>query len=389
MKKYLLKNLGSITTGRTPAKSKEENYENGGIPFVKPPNLNGNKPVRNAKEYLSETGLKNANPIEKNSIMVSCIGIIGKVGIAGKRLATNQQINSITFNENLVFYKYGFYLLKSLKQKLNNSANTSVVPILNKSNFSNIEVNIPSLHEQNVIANYLDHLNMIVEKRKENISLLDDFLNSIFLEMFGDPVINNKGYTKDILSNLAEKIGSGSTPRGGSTVYQPQGILFIRSQNVLMNQMKLDNAVFISDDIHNSMKNTWVKNGDVLLNITGASIGRVSYYNGIDNSANVNQHVCIIRPNKNTLNPIFLSFLISQKNYQNKILSENTGGTRQAFNFQKIKKFPIILPSIKNQNKFANIFKQTELLKSKYQESEKELDNLFGSLMQRAFSGEL
>ena len=137
---FALKNLGIITTGYTPSKSKLEYYENGKYPFVKPPQLDLDSYVINTAEYLTKAGFENAKPIEKKTIMVSCIGEIGKVGIAGQRLATNQQINSITFDKKLVYYKYGYYLIKSIKRRLNEAANKSVVPILNKTNFSNIKV---------------------------------------------------------------------------------------------------------------------------------------------------------------------------------------------------------------------------------------------------------
>ena len=125
------------------------------------------------------------------------------------------------------------------------------------------------------------------------------------------------------------------------------------------------------------------------MNITGASIGRVSFYEGDDDTANVNQHVCIIRPDKKKILPQYLSFLISMPNYQKKILGKNAGATRQAFNFEQIKRFQIPLASIRDQQKFADLVQKVERLKEKQKESETQLHNLFSSLMQRAFRGEM
>ncbi len=294
-------------------------------------------------------------------------------------------------NKEKLFPKFLYHYLKSEKfqYEKNRRCTGATQKAINNSKINELEIPFPKYDDQTRIAGILDKADTLRKKRKVSIKLLDDFLRSTFLEMFGDPMVNKNSFPIHLLGNLSIKIGSGSTPKGGSKIYQTDGVMFLRSQNILMNEMFLDNVAFISDSIHNNMEGTWVKNGDVLLNITGASIGRVAYFHGKDNSANVNQHVCIIRPLIDKLNPVFLSFMISQKNYQSKILSENTGGTREAFNFKKISGFDIPLPPINLQNKFADIVQQTEKLKAKYKESETELNNLFGSLMQRAFKGEL
>ena len=205
----------------------------------------------------------------------------------------------------------------------------------------------------------------------------------------GDPVKNEKGWEKVDLENLTNKISSGSTPLGGKEVYQRNGKFFIRSQNVRMNFIDYSDVYCISDDIHNNMKRTWLKNDDVLLNITGASIGRVATYFGSNDEANVNQHVCIIRTIKNKLNSRFLEYLIATDHFQKVSIGSSSGGTREAFTFEMIKRFSIILPKIELQTQFAQIVEKTEALKAKYQQSLVELENLYGSLSQRAFSGKL
>src|SRR5699024_11648087 len=102
-------------------------------------------------------------------------------------------------------------------------------------------------------------------------------------------------------------VTSGSTPRGGRKSYLKEGIPLVRSQNVLWNRLCLEDVVFISEETHNNMKRSQLKNRDVLLNITGASIGRSVVYEGESYNANVNQHVCIIRLNK-YINSYYLSY---------------------------------------------------------------------------------
>ncbi|MEN6551597.1 MAG: restriction endonuclease subunit S [Methanobacterium sp.] len=170
---------------------------------------------------------------------------------------------------------------------------------------------------------------------------------------------------EDFLKNYTELISSGSTPKGGSDNYLDDGeIIFIRSQNVLMNKFSDHDALYIPLDIHEKMKRTWVKNRDVLINITGASIGRTTVYVGEDNKANVNQHVCIIRlKDFKTIDPFYLSFFLSSNSFQKHIVKINAGATRQALNFSQIGKFKIPIPPIETQKQIVEMIRKAEKMK--------------------------
>lgn len=277
-----------------------------------------------------------------------------------------------------------------MKYNFNKLNTTVTIPSLTKKKLHKIQMPLPeTIDDQIKIANLLTQVESLIAKREESIQLLDALLRSTFLDMFGDPILNEKGWETNKLYNLTSKIGSGSTPKGGKKVYLNKGYYFIRSQNVRMNKLIYSTMYHIDETIHQKMKNTWVKHGDVLLNITGASIGRVAYFEREDNSANVNQHVSILRPNQDVLNYIYLSYCISQDNFQKEIMKKNVGGTREAFNFSQIKNFMIPIPPKSLQDKFVTIVQQAESTKEQYQKSLDELRELFGSLSQRAFAGEL
>ena len=156
------------------------------------------------------------------------------------------------------------------------------------------------------------------------------------------------------LGTLTAKVGSGSTPKGGNTVYTSTGHCFVRSQNVGMGYLILDDVAHINDGIHQKHKATELKEDDVLLNITGASIGRTSIATKEIEGGNVNQHVCIIRANSK-VSPKFLCNYIQTKKIQNYIQSLQTGGSREGLNFEQIRSFPISLPNIAEQNKIAQL----------------------------------
>lgn len=139
------------------------------------------------------------------------------------------------------------------------------------------------------------------------------------------------------------KIGSGITPKGGEATYKAQGIPLIRSQNVLVNQLDLSDVAFIDNEQHEKMSGSKVLPGDVLLNITGASIGRSCVVPNNVDEANVNQHVCIIRLKK-TIDGRLLSLFLNSWFGQKLIWSFQGGGSREALNFQQIGNFEIPLP---------------------------------------------
>ena len=156
------------------------------------------------------------------------------------------------------------------------------------------------------------------------------------------------------LGELTTKVGSGSTPKGGNAVYTSVGHCFVRSQNVGMGYLILDDIAHIDDDIHQKHKASELNEDDVLLNITGASIGRTAIATKEIEGGNVNQHVCIIRANSK-VNPKFLCNYIQTKKIQNYIQSLQTGGSREGLNFEQIRSFPISLPNIAEQNKIAQL----------------------------------
>ena len=152
------------------------------------------------------------------------------------------------------------------------------------------------------------------------------------------------------LRHLATKFGSGITPRGGATIYETKGIPFLRSQNVHFDGLRLDGVARIPRAAHMTMKGTHVRPGDVLLNITGASIGRVCAVSDDLEEANVNQHVCIIRPRSERVLPGFLAAFISTPRMQEAIELEQVGASRQGLTLDSIRSFKLCIPPLEEQS---------------------------------------
>ena len=190
------------------------------------------------------------------------------------------------------------------------------------------------------------------------------------------------------IGNIASKVGSGSTPRGGAEAYTDHGIIFIRSQNVNNDQLLLDDVAYIPEETHVKMSGSKVIANDILLNITGASIGRSCVVPHDFTEANVNQHVCIIRtPNDD---PIFVQSFLSSENGQNAIQSKQAGGGREGLNFQAIRSIDFHFPPSKaEQTKIASFLSAVDEKISQLTQKHALLSQYKQGMMQKLFSQQI
>tara|TARA_R110002051_G_scaffold124451_3_gene197728 strand:- start:34908 stop:36110 length:1203 start_codon:yes stop_codon:yes gene_type:complete len=253
------------------------------------------------------------------------------------------------------------------------------------------KIPLPPLDQQKKIAAILDAADAYRQKTKALIEKYDELTQSLFLDMFGDPVRNPKGWDRDEMINLTTKIGSGSTPRGGKEAYQEEGISLIRSLNVYDNKFKYKNLAHINDKQAEKLKHVTVQEEDVLFNITGASICRSTVVPIDVLPARVNQHVSILRPDHRFLNSLFLNHLLISENVKNTLLGVGSGGgaVMQAITKKQLIDLEIIRPPIELQNQFGKRIQAIEVQKAQAQASLVQADNLFNSLLQKAFKGEL
>lgn len=170
-----LKYVANIETGNTPPKADEDNYLDGKHLWVKPDELTGLIPIYDSKEKITDKGRELARVVSKGSVLVCCIGTIGKFGIAGIDLSTNQQINSVTFNESYL-QSFGKYVIAAAGEEHVRQSNSVVVSILSKSRQANIAIPAPPPSEQQAIADFLDRktaqIDTLIEKKQRELELL-------------------------------------------------------------------------------------------------------------------------------------------------------------------------------------------------------------------------
>ncbi|MEZ4773567.1 MAG: restriction endonuclease subunit S [Bacteroidia bacterium] len=231
----------------------------------------------------------------------------------------------------------------------------------------NLRLVRPTIEEQTAIAHYLDRktaeIDELIADKKRLLELYEEEKTALINQavtgkakacLGSDAPMKDSGiewlgeipeeWEVKRLKLIVSKIGSGVTPSGGSSVYLTSGIPLIRSQNIHFDGIRLDDVAYISEEIDEGMSNSRIQDGDVLLNITGASIGRCFYVPDGFGKGNVNQHVCIIRPILEKVETIFLYYIMRSEIGQTQIRLQQTGANREGLNFEQLKNFILPLP---------------------------------------------
>lgn len=252
------------------------------------------------------------------------------------------------FNSKYVVYAINYHSAR--KQAELKSTGTTRQRI-NLSLLKTVEIPAPSLTEQNRIAEILDAIDGAIQKTDAAI----EKLKAIKQGLLTDLIRGQQAITASI-GDIAVYVGSGLTPRGGSYVYKKTGAIFIRSQNVIFDGLKLDEIAYIDLKTHKIMQRSEVFPYDVLLNITGASIGRCCIVPEGFGQANVNQHVCAIRlPDPSQEDALFLSSVMSSNIGQHQIDIFNAGGNREGLNYQQLKSIKVPWPEKDERTHVVNI----------------------------------
>jgi len=348
-------------------------FAESGFPFINIRCIENNKLNKKNVQFISD---KIANTIykhfkiESGDILLSTSGSLGKkVKIENQDLPLMLNTSIMRFrskntndliNEYLFYYLESRHLLKQVEKEAQGSAQVNLGP----THFKKFDIYLPNLPTQKRIATILSTVDGQIEKTEAIIAKYQAIKQGMLHDLFTRGIDLSTGMLRptqeqapelykpsplglipkcwdvDMLENLTDKIGSGVTPTGGSEIYRKEGVLFLRSQNILINKLDISDVAYISNKIDESMFSSSVKRFDVLLNITGASIGRCAFFPENLDRANVNQHVCIIRFTTHYLeNSIFASEYINSPFIQNQISTLNAGGNREGLNYQQIKSF--------------------------------------------------
>lgn len=261
-------------------------------------------------------------------------------------------------------------------------------PQITREGLSKIILDIPERKEDQLhIANLLRKAENLIAQRKESIRLLDEFLKSTFLEMFGDPVRNEKGWKMLSGNDYLSKLTVGVVIKPAS-YYVSEGVIALRSLNIRPNKIQLDNLVFFSKSANdNELSKSILKEGDVVFVRTGMTGTAAIIPKELDGCNCID--LIVTRPKSGVINPQYLVFFFNSDIGKRIVSAKEVGGIQKHFNIGALRKLEIPVPPIELQTQFSQIVEKTEALKTQYQQSLQELENLYGSLSQKAFRGEL
>lgn len=355
------KRLGDLATYINGYAFKPEDRGKEGLPIIRIQDLTGN---------TYDLGFYNGDYPEKieindGDILISWSASLGVyIWNRGKALL-NQHIFKVVFDKEEVNKQYFVFAVKYNLKEMGTKAHGATMKHIVKKDFDNTLVPFPTIEKQDVIAEILSKAAYIVDARKQELQKLDDLVRARFVEFFGDPVANDKGWDTEICRNLMSKIGSGATPKGGKESYCDEGISLIRSMNVYNNRFEYKDLAHITDEQAEQLNNVTIEKKDILLNITGASVARCCIVPDDLLPARVNQHVSILRCKERVL-PDFVCNMFTEHNYQGLLWNVATAGgaTREAITKQQIEELILIIPPIDLQKQFVVFVAQTN--KSKF-----------------------
>ena len=369
--KVKLKDLGKISTGNTPSKNISEFYNSEDIGFVKPDMISEQQInfIENTTEYLAEAARNKARIVKKNAVFVTCIGSIGKVGIAkNKELAFNQQINAIEPNEK-VLPKYLAYGIFANKRRLQTISNAPVVPIINKTQFGEFEIDINNdTKEQLKVVELLDKVSGVITKRRKELEKLDELIKARFIEMFGDPMTNPYNLPKVILGSVLT-----IEPQNG--LYKPQsdyvsdgtGIPILRIDSFYEGKVSNLSSLkrLICSEIE--LKRYSLYENDIVINRVNSIeyLGKCGLIQGLVENTVFESNMMRLHVDEHKFHPVYITKLLCSEFIYQQILRRAKKAVNQAsINQKDVQSFVVYMPPIEQQDQFAAFVKQTDKSKS-------------------------
>lgn len=383
-------------------------YTDSGVKLLNVANLkDGNVYLDNTDRYISEEeayGKYSHFLVDEGDLIIASSGIKveyfdKKMGFAKKEhlpLCMNTStIRFKTLDDNILDIEYFAYFLKTnyFKKQISRLITGSAQLNFGPSHLKQIKVILPPIETQKKIVEALDKAQELIDKRKEQIEVLDELVKSRFIEMFGSPKSNPNNfdvvkfnditdYIGDIGSNGANSVISANLKMTDTEDYA----LMVRTLNFTSNDFE-NNVKYVSKEVYDFFKKSQVFGGELIFNKIGsAGINFVMPYLNRPVSLGLNQ--IMVRTNEK-VNITYLHTLLNTDYGKHQIGTRVQGAVTKSITKGAIKEIPIILPPIELQNEFADFVKQVDKLKSQMESGLKELEDNFNSLMQKAFKGEL
>ena len=386
--------LGDICTfqsGGTPSKGTEE-FFNGTIPWITTTALNGGKiDETQAVDWITEKAIEKsaAKLVPAFSIMVGTRVGVGKVAVNAVQMSTSQDIISLlNIDENWWSKDYLCKYIQGKNTFLNSQARGATIKGIKIDVLANLELEEIPLEEQVRISETIDKVKEILDARKSELLELDKLVKARFIEMFGDPIQNPKGWDMPLIEEVVanEKNALKAGPFGSALkkeYYVASGYKIYGQEQVISGDCTFGDY-YIDEERYKSLENCAVQPGDVLISLVG-TYGKLLIMPEVFEPGIINPRLMKITFDKEMVNPYYFKFFFQSESLK-KALSENThGGTMDILNLGIVRKIKMPLPPLKLQNEFVDFVYQADKSKVAIQKSLDETQVLFDSLMQKYF----
>lgn len=396
-KKVKLGTLCSVVTKGTTPTTLGMSFEEDGVPFLRVQNISNFTVSLDDILFISQSTHDSLerSKIKPGDFLITIAGTIGRTAIVPDDFPEsncNQAVAILRFNEHQLSPRYLLHWLNTddAFSQISGKKVTATISNLSLGQIKELEIPLPPLAEQKRIAAILDKADAIRRKRQQAIQLADDFLRAVFLEMFGDPVTNPKGWEVKLVDELAanEKYAIKAGPFGSALKkedYVEHGYKIYGQEQVIRDDLSFGHY-YIDENKFESLKTCAVSPGDVLISLVG-SFGKISVVPEQFERGIINPRLMKIKFNNKLADPWFMKYLLTTAEMLRKIENLSHGGTMGILNVGKIKQLDVILPPIELQERFISI--QGKVLAVKNRLSKEDNLELFNSLSQKAFSDQL
>lgn len=396
-----MRKLNDICNVITCGVAKRPEYYDDGIPFLSSKNVKSDRFLLNDYKYVSKEdflSLTKNNKPEKGDILYTRVGSFGEAAVIDFDFdfAIFVSLTLIKPKNDIVLSRYLMHYLNSpkIKHLAKNSTSGVGVQNLNVKVVREFPIQLPPLDQQKKIAAILDAADAYRQKTKALITKYDALTQSLFLDMFGDPVSNPMRWETQSIVELVkdEKYSLKRGPFGGALkkeIFVEEGYLVYEQFHALNNDFSMA-RYFIDEEKYNDLIGFAVKPKDIIISCSGVYLGKLAIIPDKAKEGIINQALLKLTLDQSKMRNDFFVFHFTQENFKKTYFDSNRGAGIPNFPPMKVfKQFPFITPPIKLQNQFAERVQAIEAQKAQAQASLAQAEDLFNSLLQRAFKGEL
>lgn len=366
-------------------------YVENGFPLITSKNLVDGKICFDKLNYINLEDYNNINKrskVDKGDILYSMIGSVGNYAIVEQEPSfAIKNVALFKFVDDRLYNGYFLYLLRStvINRQIESALRGGTQKFVSLKILRNLKIPLPPISEQKRIATILDEADRLRQKDKQVIEKYNLLSQSVFLEMFGDPISNPKGWEYKKLEEVCLKITDGTHQ---SPNFIDDGVPFLFVSNIVDNEINFKTYRYISIEDYNILtKNTKIEKGDLLLTTVG-SYGNPAVVK-TSNKFCFQRHIAHLKPYHDKVNVTYLKHVLISPLGKRQIDRYAKGIAQKTLNLKDLKNITIFQPSLSLQNEFATIISEIEQQKSQAEKSLAKSEDLFNSLLQRAFKGEL